>query len=100
MNPAEQKKEEFFAEFNAMKRSAEANEGKLANVAKCVDELTGKFRELRNLDTANQQYRPSGTDAEAYNRYALDADIVKGQCLDVSNRDAEPLRYAALDGTP
>lgn len=99
MNPAEVTKEALLQSIADMKRAALANEGKLAQLDVCTQELTAKFRELRNQDTANQQYRPGGTLNEAFNRYAMDPETVKAQCVDLSNRDdSEGLRYAVLEG--
>lgn len=86
-------KEETFQAIADLRRAAEANEGKIANLQQASDVLTGKFRELRNLDTANQTYTPSGQDAELVSRYTLDAEVVAGHA--VHPEGGGELRYAA-----
>lgn len=72
-------KDELLQAFGEMRNAAQANDGRLANLEKGVEVLTGKMRDLRNLHTAAQTYTPSGNDAEAYSRYTVDAELVKPQ---------------------
>jgi hypothetical protein len=92
-----QSKEQLLQTIADLQRATKDAGGRLGNMEQAVDALTGKFRELRNLDTAAQEYRASGTEAEAFGRYAMDPDLVKGQTVDTSNR-GEGLQYAGLDG--
>lgn len=92
---AEMKKEELLQTVATLQRASADAGGRLDKVDQRVEELTTKYRELRNLDTQAHTYIASGTDAEAYQRYAMTPDVVKTQAIDVANR--EPLAYAQID---
>lgn len=88
-------KEKFFEEFSALQRASKDAGGRIDRIEQGVETLTNGMRELRNLHTAAQTYIASGTDAEAYDRYALDVDAVKDQVVDLA--DGGHIRYANIE---
>lgn len=89
-------KEKLLTTVAGLQRAVQDADGRFGRVEQGVEELTKLYRELRNQHTAAQTYIASGTDAEAYDRYALDVDAVKDQIVDLSERGAH-LKYANLD---
>lgn len=87
-------KEELLQTVSSLKQAVDAAGGKLGEQDKAIEELTAKYRELRTAADQAHTYVPSGTEAEAFGRYAMVPEIVKGQVADTANRE-EPIRYQA-----
>lgn len=85
-------KDELLQMVSTLKQSASDQGGRIAQQDKAIEELTAKYRELRRHADENEVYVPSGTDAEAYGRYAMAPEAVEAQVADVANREA-PIRY-------
>lgn len=79
-------KDELLQTVADLKRASDANDGALANLKQGVDELTSKYRDLRNSHTAAQTYTPSGTEAELTGRYLVDASLVGKLAVSPENR--------------
>lgn len=91
-------KDELLQMVSTLKQSAADQGGKIQQQDKAIEELTAKYRELRRADDENHVFVPSGTDAEAYGRYAMVPEVVKSQVADAANRE-EPIRYQ-VDADP
>lgn len=86
-------KDELLQTVASLKTAVADAGGKLGQQDKAIEELTAKYRDLRRAADENEQFVPAGTDAEAFGRYAMVPEIVKGQVVDAANREA--IRYQA-----
>lgn len=53
--------------------------GQLGQLSQAVEAITTGLRDLRNMHTQADEYRPAGSDAEALSKYGMPAETVKGQ---------------------
>lgn len=90
-------KEEALGAIAQIRQAAADSDGKIANLQLAVETLTTKWRDhAKAVEVQGAQVRPSGNDAEAFDRYTVDADYAEGRLS--TAEQPRPIQYATDAG--